>query len=178
MTKKFLLKFITQWYLQIDHNSKQIDFLVNYTTPYVCTERDFDSRPFIYNNIFLKKFFIEVGSSYLYASFDTFCVQIGPLFEAQWDFKLSEEFKIDVIFRQKQRFHRFETFSKGLLCLQKLTNLDAKGVKRSWKMWATNFYKSFFKNILSSMKGGLSKIRSVHWYGLWSMVDSCFWEAV
>ena len=31
LTKKFLLRFITQSYLKIDHNSKQIDFLVNYT---------------------------------------------------------------------------------------------------------------------------------------------------
>ena len=34
-------------------------------------------------NIFLKPL-IEASSSHLYASFGTFCVQIGPLFEAQW----------------------------------------------------------------------------------------------
>ena len=60
-----------------------------YLTPYVCTER------------------IEVGSSHLYASFGTFCVEIGLLFEAQWDFELSEVFEIDVIFLHKQRFYRF-----------------------------------------------------------------------
>ena len=40
LTKNFLLKFITQSYLKIDHNSKQIDFLVNYTTIYAvqCTK--------------------------------------------------------------------------------------------------------------------------------------------
>ena len=42
---------------------------------YVCTERMFDSRTFVYNKIFLKTF-IEVGSIHLYASF-------GQLFEAQ-----------------------------------------------------------------------------------------------
>ena len=52
-----------------------------YLTPYVCTERIFDSRPFMYNKMFLKE---VVGSSHLYASFGTFCVQIGQLFEAQW----------------------------------------------------------------------------------------------
>ena len=31
LTKIFLLKFNTQSYLKIDHNSNQIDFLVNYT---------------------------------------------------------------------------------------------------------------------------------------------------
>ena len=35
LTKKFLLTFITQSYLKIDHNLKQIDFLVNYTTVYL-----------------------------------------------------------------------------------------------------------------------------------------------
>ena len=41
----------------------------------------------------------------------------------------------------------FRTF-KDLPCRQKLTNLDAKGAKRSIKIWTTNFYKSFFKNML------------------------------
>ena len=35
-----------------------------------------------------EKTVIEVRSSYLYASFDTFYVQIDQLFEARWDFKL------------------------------------------------------------------------------------------
>ena len=54
-----------------------------YLTLDVCLERIFDSRPFMYNEIFLKKTLIEVGSSNLYASFGTFCVRIGHLFEAQ-----------------------------------------------------------------------------------------------
>ena len=101
-------------------------FLYNVVSPFdttdstSMTERIFDSRPFMCNKIFLKKTHIEVGSSHLYASFGTFCVQICHLFEAQWDFKLSEEFEIDVIFLRKQRF-------------------DAKGAKRSVKMWTTHF---------------------------------------
>ena len=97
--------------------------------------------------IIFEKTLIEVGSSNLYASFNTFCVQIGQLFEAQWDFKLSEELEIEVIFLRKQRFHSFQTFFKDSLCLEQLTNFDAKGVKRRIKIWATNFYKSFFQNI-------------------------------
>ena len=58
----------------------------------------------------------------------------------------------------------FEGKCRRLLCLEILTNLDVKGVKRSVKMWGTNFYKSFFKNILLFMNGRLSKIRSVHTY--------------
>ena len=52
-----------------------------------------------------------------------------------------------------QQFDHFQTFFKDSLCLQKLTNFDAKGVKRSVKMGATNFYKIFFKNILLYMNG-------------------------
>ena len=63
----------------------------------------------------------------------------------QWDFKLSEEFEIDVIFLRKQRFYRFQTFFKDSLCLQKLTDLDTKCSKRSVKMWATNFCNNFSK---------------------------------
>ena len=94
----------------------------------------------------------------------TFCVQIGQLFEAEWDFKLSEEFEIDVIFLWKQPFYRFQAFFKDSLCLQKLTNLDAKGAKRSVKMWTANFYQNFFKNTLLYMNGRPSKLRSVHTY--------------
>ena len=51
----------------------------------------------VQKNIF-EKTLIKAGSSHLYASFGTFWVQIGQLVEAQWDFKLTEEFEIDVIF--------------------------------------------------------------------------------
>ena len=47
---------------------------------------------------------------------------------------------------------------------QWLTNLDANGAKTSVKMWTTNFYKSFSKNILLYMSSRLSKIRSLHMY--------------
>ena len=46
----------------------------------------------IQKNIF-ENTLIEVCSSYIYASCDTFCVQIGQLFEARWAFKNSEEFR-------------------------------------------------------------------------------------
>ena len=44
------------------------------------------------------------------------------------------------------------------------TNLDAKGAKRSVKMWHSNFYKNFVKIILLYMNSGLSNIRSLHTY--------------
>ena len=39
-------------------------------------------------------------------------------------------------------------------------------IERSVKMWATNFYERFFKYILSCLNNRLSKIRSVHTYGV------------
>ena len=53
---------------------------------------------------------------------------------------------------------------KYSLWRKQLTNLDETGAKRSVKMWATNFYKIFFKN---------SFITYVS-----SKVDSCFCESV
>ena len=51
----------------------------------------------VQQNIFEKNLKID-GSSHFYASFGVFCVQISLLFEAQWDFKHSEEIEIDMIF--------------------------------------------------------------------------------
>ena len=53
---------------------------------------------------------------------------------------------------------------KDSLWRKKLTNFEAKGAKRRVKMWNTNFYKNFSKNILLYMNSRLSKIRSVHTY--------------
>ena len=39
--------------------------------------------PLMYNKIFFEKTLLEVSSLHRYASFGTFCVQIGQLFEAQ-----------------------------------------------------------------------------------------------
>ena len=55
---------------------------------------------------------------------------------------------------------KFFQMFKDSLCRESLTNLDAKGAKRSVKMLATRFYESFFKDILLYMNDELSKIRS------------------
>ena len=46
----------------------------------------------VQQNIFEKNL-IEVSIPYIYASFGTFCVQIGQLLAAQWVFKHSKEFR-------------------------------------------------------------------------------------
>ena len=46
----------------------------------------------VQQNIF-GKILIEVCCLHLYASFGTFCIQIGQLFATQWFFKHSEEFR-------------------------------------------------------------------------------------
>ena len=48
--------------------------------------------------------------------------------------------------------------------LEWLSNLGEKSGERSVKIWTTNFYNSFSKNILLHMNGQLSKICSVHTY--------------
>ena len=48
--------------------------------------------------------------------------------------------------------------------------MDAKGAKKSVKIWATKFYKSLNKCYFLCMKCGLSKIRSVHTYVIHRMV--------
>ena len=67
----------------------------------------------VQQNIF-EKILIEVDSSNIYASFGSFCVQIGYLFETQYDFDFSEEFEIGGIFLRKQRF-----FKDSLHCASK-----------------------------------------------------------
>ena len=118
----------------------------------------------MYSKIFLKKTHIEVGRSNLYASFGTFCLKIGQFLEAQWVFEKC--FKTVKSLFSKENDVDFEFFRnfKISLCLEKLTNLKAKGAKRSVKMWTINFYKIFFKNIFLYMNSQLSKIRSVHTY--------------
>ena len=71
----------------------------------------------VQQNIFGKTL-TEVCSLHLYASFGTFCVQIGQFFEAQWYFKLSEEFEINVIFLRKHPFNRFQTYFKDSVFLE------------------------------------------------------------
>ena len=88
-----------------------------YLTPYVCTEQILAADCSCTTKYFLKDSY-KICSLNLYASFDTFCFQIGQLFEAQWDFKLSEEFEIDVIFLRKQRFVDVQEFFKGSLWLE------------------------------------------------------------
>ena len=112
-------------------------------------------------NIF-EKTLIEDGSSNICASFGTFCIQIGQLLEAQWVFEKCMK-TVKSLFSKENAvdFDFFRKF-KISLCLEYSTNLDAKGAKRSAKVWATNFYQIFFKNILLYMNGRLSKIRSVH----------------
>ena len=68
---------------------------------------------------------------------------------------------------------------KDSLYREELTNLTVKGAKRCVKMWTTNFYKIFFKNILLYMIGRLSKIRSLHTYAMHRMFyfeSYCRWR--
>ena len=123
----------------------------------------FDSRPFMLNKIFLKRLSWKLVAH-------IFTLLLAPFASRFVDSRYSESLNIrknsefDDIFLQKRRFADFQIFFKDSLCLEWLTNLDAKGAKRSVKMWTTNFHKSYNKNILLYTNVGLSKIRSVHTY--------------
>ena len=73
----------------------------------------------------------------------------------------------------------FEFFLKFKvsLCLESLTNLDAKGAKRSGKMRATNFCKNIFKKTFFAHERSAVK-NSFSSYYVWSKVNSCLCEAV
>ena len=80
-------------------------------------------------NIF-EKTLMEAGSSHFYASFGTFCVQIGQFFVPQWVFKHSEEF------RNRRHFPSKTTIYRCSSNLQKLTvtrKIDQFGRKRCQK---------------------------------------------
>ena len=53
---------------------------------------------------------IELYSSHLYASFGTFCVKIGRIFETQRYSKFREEIEIDLIFFKNSDFTVFKHF--------------------------------------------------------------------
>ena len=84
-----------------------------------------------YENTF-EKLRRKICSPNIYASFGTFCVKIGQLFESQWAFQ--ECLNIDKSLFSKENVADFRRMFKDSLRLETLTNLDAKGAKRSVKM--------------------------------------------
>ena len=73
-----------------------------------------------------EKTLMEVDSPYLYASYGTFCIQIGQSFETHWVFE--ECLNIDKLKVLKENVVVFELFEmfKDSLWLEYLTILDVK----------------------------------------------------
>ena len=115
----------------------------------------------VQQNIF-GKILIEVGNSHLYASFDIFYVQIGQCFESKWVFEKFLKTVKSLFLRENEVDFEFFWKFKISMWLEWLTNLNVKGAKRSVKMWAINFYMSFFKNTLLCINGRRSKNGSVY----------------
>ena len=88
-----------------------------YLTPYVCTERIFDSQPFMHKKNILEKNVLEVGSPNIYASFGTFCVKIGQLITAQCAFKHYEEFRNRRHFPSIRAIFRFYEHNSETRCV-------------------------------------------------------------
>ena len=89
---------------------------------------------------------------------------------------------ISCLRRKISSISRFIRMFKNSLCREKLSNLDAKGAKRSVKMRTTILYKTFFKNILFYMNGWPSEISSVHTYvipGRFILIESvALWRGI
>ena len=77
----------------------------------------------------------------------------------------------------KENVVDFESFGKLKVspCLEWMANLDAKGAKRSVKMWGTIFCKNFCKY---SIVHELSAVKNSFSTYVWSKVDSCFCEGL
>ena len=117
----------------------------------------------VQQNIF-EKALIEAGSPHLYASFGTFCAQIGKLFPAQWVLEHSEELRNRRHFPSKRKICCYSSILQRLTVPQIIALFGRKRCKRSVKIWSTSFHKSFFKNILLYTNCWLPKIISVHMY--------------
>ena len=138
-----------QLLLFVDSQSINLQCLAKtwiYLTPYVCIERIFESPPLLNNIIFWKRTLTKVWSPYLYAYFGTLCVPIGQLFEAQWVFKQSEEFEIDDIFLQKQRFVDAQALSKRLIVPRIIDHFGLKDCQKKRKHMG--YHNNFFDDNL------------------------------
>ena len=114
----------------------------------------------------LEKTHIDVGSSHICASFGTFCVQIGQLFEAQWVCEKCMKTVKSMFSKENDVDFEFFRKFKVSLRLDKLNNLDSKGAKRSKKSLTTPFWKSFLESYKIQMRIMAVKIRSVQCYGV------------
>ena len=98
----------------------------------------------VQQNIFGKTL-IEVCSLHLYASFGTFCVQIGQLFAPQWVFKHSEEFRNQRHFPSVIVNCRYSNIFQRLTVSPMIEKFWRKRCQTKRKKWTINLYKSCFE---------------------------------
>ena len=82
-----------------------------------------------------EKTLIEVCRTHLYASFGTFCVQIGQLFEAHWVFKQSEEFRNRRDFPSMRAICRFSNILQRLTVPHIIDQFQRKRCQKKRKDW-------------------------------------------
>ena len=92
-----------------------------------------------------EKILIEICSSYLYASFGTFYVQIGQFFEAQWIFKHSEEFRNRRHFPSKTAICRFSNIFQRLTVPQMIYQFGRKRCQKKHKDVDYKLLSEFFQ---------------------------------
>ena len=93
----------------------------------------------IQQNMFYRTL-IKVCSLHLYISLGTFLVNSSRHSES---LKYAWKSTNRCYLRKMSSISEFFRMFNDSLCLEWLTNLDAKGAKRSVKIWTKNYYKSF-----------------------------------
>ena len=101
---------------------------------YVCIVRICDSRKFMYNKSFLKKLLKKLVVHICTLLLTPFAFELVDYSRHSESLTIRKNSEIDDIFLRYQRFVDFQTYFKGSLCLELLSNLDAKGAKRTIKM--------------------------------------------
>ena len=111
---------------------------------YIPTEQIFDSRSFMYNKIFLKKPLKKLVAN----TFTLLLVSFASKLVNFWrpsEYEKSLKTVKSLCLRENGVDFEFFWKFKISLCLKLLNNLDTICSKRSVKMWAINFYKTFQK---------------------------------
>ena len=124
----------------------------------------------MHNKVFIGKTLIEVCSLHLYASFGTFCIQIGQLFAPLLFFKHSEEFLNQRHLPLKTANCRFSNILQRLTVPRIIDQFGCKRCKKkrtdvNYKLLWELFQKCFVLHGQSAVKNNTYVIRRTVYFG-------------
>ena len=123
---------------------------------------------------YFRNFFMKACSSHPYASFGTFCVQIGQLLVAQWVFKYSEEFHNIPHFHSITGIFRFSKTLQRLTLPRIIDQFGRERYRKKRKDVDCKVLQEFFRNILLYIHERLAVINSFSTYVNYTP-DGLFW---